>query len=380
MTIAQTNPHSEYLALQKDIDSALLRVAGRGSYILGTEVKAFEKEFADYIGTDHCTGVASGTDAIELALRTLNIGGGDIVITTSMTAVATVAAIMRTGASPLLVDIEDGSFNIDPELLESTIAAVNSGRYKNLGTKVSAIVAVHLYGHPADIKTIYRIAKNNGCYLVEDCAQAHGAEFENRAVGCWGDIAAFSFYPTKNLGALGDGGALLTSNPKYCQRATSLRQYGWHQRHISSEVGINSRLDEIQAAVLRVKLLKLDEFNANRRGIAAKYNQLLENPAIQKPEEGSGCQHVYHQYVVRSLNRDGLASYLSEQGIQTAVHYPQAVHMQPAYSDLPVGESGLSRTEKITGEILSLPMWACLQHEHVEQVAAAVNNWTDRKP
>lgn len=376
-TIPQTNPHSEYLALQDDIDHALLTVAHKGHYVLGPQVENFEKEFASYTGAKHCVGVASGTDAIELALRTLDIGRGDIVITASMTAVATVAAIVRTGATPLFVDIGADSFNMDTELLENTIKAVHSGKYGSLGKKVSAIVAVHLYGHPADINNISQIAKANGCYLIEDCAQAHGATYGETSVGSWGDLAAFSFYPTKNLAAMGDAGAITTSKTEYFQRAITLRQYGWQQRHISSEPGINSRLDEIQAAVLRVKLGKLDEFVGKRRNIAKLYSQLIDNPDIQKPAEGNGYRHAYHQYVVRSNNRDGLANYLSNRDIQTAIHYPLPVHRQPAYQDCPVGAGGLAKTEQLSKEILSLPMWAYLQSKQVEQVASVINQWSE---
>jgi len=351
--IVQTNPHSEYLALQEKIDHALLSVARQGQYILGPEVEAFETEFANYIGVPHSVGVANGTDAIELALRTLNIGRGDIVITTSMTAVATAAAIARTGATPLFVDVETHGFNMDPGILESTINAVHSGKYSTLGNKVSAIIAVHLYGHPVDIGSISQIATS------------------------WGDMAAFSFYPTKNLGALGDGGAITTSKTEYFQRAAMLRQYGWLQRQISSEQGINSRLDEIQAAVLRIKLANLDDFVSRRRNIAKLYNQLIDHPAIQKPIEASGYQHAYHQYVIRCHNRDDLVNHLFANGIQTAIHYPMPVHSQPAYKNLPIGPEGLQRTELLTREILSLPMWVYLQPEQVERVALAINQWVD---
>ena len=375
--IVQTNPHSEYLALQEKIDHALLSVARQGQYILGPEVEAFETEFANYIGVPHSVGVASGTDAIELALRTLNIGRGDIVITTSMTAVATAAAIARTGATPLFVDVETHGFNMDPGILESTINAVHSGKYSTLGNKVSAIIAVHLYGHPVDIGSISQIATANDCYLIEDCAQAHGASCKGTSVGSWGDMAAFSFYPTKNLGALGDGGAITTSKTEYFQRAAMLRQYGWLQRQISSEQGINSRLDEIQAAVLRIKLANLDDFVSRRRNTAKLYNQLIDHPAIQKPIEASGYQHAYHQYVIRCHNRDDLVNHLFANGIQTAIHYPMPVHSQPAYKNLPISPEGLQRTELLTREILSLPMWVYLQPEQVERVALAINQWVD---
>lgn len=347
--IPQSNPKASYLAQREAIDAAVARTLDSGWYVLGPEVAAFEAEFAAWLGLPHAIGVASGTDALELALRACGIGAGAVVFTVSHTAVATVAAITRTGASPVLVDIDPVTFTLAPAALE---AAVQVHR----GTGPAAVVPVHLYGHPANMPAIVSIAACYDLQVVEDCAQAHGARLGGRAVGTWGHAAAFSFYPTKNLGALGDGGAIATADAGLAQRVRELRQYGWRERYISAEPGINSRLDEIQAAVLRVKLVALDANNCRRRQIAATYQSALAKTPLILPTAADAVEHVYHQFVVRSTARDALQAALRAAGIGTLVHYPAPVHDQPAYAGI-VTHGALHESERASREVLSLPMY-----------------------
>lgn len=350
-----------YRRLQPEIDAALGRVAAGGRYILGEEVTAFESEFAAYLGVDHAVGVASGTDAVMLALRACGVGPGDEVITVSHTAVATVAAIELCGATPRLVDIHAATFAMDPAAL---VAAITS--------RTKAVVVVHLYGGPADMDAIIPIARAHGLAIIEDCAQAHGARYRGRMVGTLGDAAAFSFYPTKNLAALGDGGAVVTNRPEIADRLRQLRQYGWRERYISETAGYNSRLDELQAAVLRVRLRHLEEENQARRRLAAAYDQSLAGLPMVTPYVRAEDHHVFHLYVIRTSRRDALQAYLSRQGIGTAIHYPVPVHRQPAYTRLGYGPGSLPATEAAAREILSLPLYPDLPAEAVTAVAAAI--------
>ena len=359
-------PIAEYQAHAAELDAALRRVAASGMLILGPEVAAFEREFAGYLGAAHAVGVASGTDAIELALRALEIGPGDTVATVSHTAVATVAAIRRTGAEALLVDIEPATFTMDPRSLAAAIEGAG-------GRRLRAVIPVHLYGHPADMASILDLARRHGLRVVEDCAQAHGARIGGRRVGTWGDLAAFSFYPTKNLAALGDGGAVVTGDPRLAARVRELRQYGWVERYVSEREGINSRLDELQAALLRVKLVHLDRDNARRRALAARYDAGLAGADVETPLVRAGCEPVYHQYVVRSARRDALLAHLRARGLPAAVHYPMAVHQQPAYRGrLPVVAGGLPATERAVAEVLSLPLHAYLPDAAIDTVIGAL--------
>lgn len=366
LLIPQSNPLANYLAHQDEIDEAIHRTLGSGRYILGHEVTSFETEFAAYVGVSDAVGVGSGTAALYLALRACNVGAGDTVLTVSHTAVATVAAIELTGATPLFVDIDPATFTLDVDLLENAI--VKHGR------PIKAIVPVHLYGHPARMTEIMEIATRYGMRVVEDCAQAHGARWAGRRVGTFGDIAAFSFYPTKNLGALGDGGAVLTNDRKLAESVRSLRQYGWQERFVSEVPGINSRLDELQAAILRVKLRHLDEENEKRRRIAELYRANLANyNGLTLP--AAEANHVYHQYVVRSAARDSLRTYLAEKGIATLVHYPVPVHQQPAYAGRIPAVTSLGETEAAAREILSLPMFPELSENQVNTVTAQIHEW-----
>jgi dTDP-4-amino-4,6-dideoxygalactose transaminase len=302
------NPRAGYLAHKAEIDAAIQRVLLGGWYVLGEEVAAFEKEFARFIGVGNVVGVGSGTEALHLALRACGIGPGDVVATVSFTAVATVAAIELAGATPLLVEIDPSTFILHPGHLEDTVRNYQPGRLK-------AVLPVHLYGHPADMPAIFEIAKHNDLKVIEDCAQSHGATIKERKTGTWGDLAAFSFYPTKNLGALGDGGAVATDDPLLAAKLGLLREYGWRQRYVSELPGMNSRLDELQAAILRVKLRYLDEENQRRRQIASIYDALLSDTPLILPKIRPGVNHVYHQYVVRCQYRDALKTFLMEHGV-----------------------------------------------------------------
>lgn len=365
-TIPQTDPKANYLAHKTEIVQAIQRVLDSGWYILGQETKAFEQEFADYIGVSHALGVGNGTDALEIALRACGIGAGDAVFTVSHTAVATVAAIELTGAMPVLVDIDPVTFTLDPGCLEDALQ-----RYTAAGTP-KAVVPVHLYGHPADMPALLEIAQRYGLYVIEDCAQAHGARIDGRHVGSWGDLAAFSFYPTKNLGALGDGGMIVTNQMSLAEKVNLLRQYGWRQRYISDIPGTNSRLDELQAAVLRVKLRHLDTENTQRRNIAGIYDQVLAKSSLVLPTPSPESEHVYHQYVVRSSQRDKLQTLLRECGIGTLIHYPQPVHRQPAYVHLARHSDKLWNSEQAATEVLSLPMYPELTREQATRIANAI--------
>jgi len=370
--IPQANPKASYLALKDEIDKVVHNVLDSGWYILGKQVKAFEKEFAAYIGVDFCVGVGSGTDALEIALRVADIGPGDLVFTVSQTAVATVAAIERSGAAPVLVDIDQTTFTMDPNHLERAFNSVNNGQSPFKG-RPKAIIPVHLYGHPVDMASITSIARKHNLTVIEDCAQAHGAAISGQKVGSFGEMGAFSFYPTKNLGAIGDGGAVVTNNQELQEKLLALRQYGWEERYISSFSGISSRLDELQAAILRVKLKYLDRDNERRRQIAESYTETLSNSDKLAPRAKRNVTHVYHQYVVRTKHRNSLLESLKKRAIGSAIHYPQPVHLQPAYKDNSfTGKGGLPVTEKICKEILSLPMYPQLSDAHVQRVANAL--------
>ena len=359
--IPQSNPKANYLAHQGEIDAAVARVLDSGWYILGREVQAFEQEFAAYLGVEHAIGVASGTDALVLALRGGGVSPGDGVLTVSHSAVANVAAIELAGALPILVDIDPVSYTIDCEKLACAVC-------KDWGVPLKAIIAVHLYGHPADMPRIMQIAGEHGLLVIEDCAQAHGATLGAVKTGGWGHIAAFSFYPTKNLSALGDGGAVTTNDSAFAARLRSLREYGWRERYVSHEPGLNSRLDELQAAILRVKLQHLDRENTRRRQIAADYQRLLAQTGLILPICAADAIHVYHQYVVRSSGRDQLRACLREHGVDTLIHYPLPVHLQPAYRNR-IRHGGLDQTEAVSEHILSLPMFPELSSEQVARVA-----------
>ena len=376
-----TNPLAFYLAHKGEIDAAIAKVLNGGWYILGKETEAFDQEFAQYLAVRESVGVASGTDALHLALRAIGIGPGDSVITVSHTAVATVAAIELAGASPILVDVDPVTFTMDPDRLENTIKTHYSGGKTVAGGRLKGVIPVHLYGHPADMPAIMEIARRYEMCVIEDCAQSHGASVGALKTGGWGDLAAFSFYPTKNLGALGDGGALATNDQELAERIRLLREYGWRERYISDFPGMNSRLDELQAAILRVKLHYLDRENDRRRELARVYDSLLSATTLTRPEVKADAQHVYHQYVVRSQRREALRTFLKDNFVGTLIHYPSPVHLQPAYRErILIGAGGLDHTERLCREILSLPMHPQMSDEQAQRVGELILQWDRQTP
>ena len=366
--VPQANPGAGYRALQSEIDAAVARVLQSGWYILGQEVNAFEAEFAAWLGATTAVGCGNGTDALALALRALGIGPGMSVVTVSHTAVATVAAIEMVGATPVLIDIEPDYYTMDPGELAEVLDRPPTGT-----PPIRAVIPVHLYGQPAALEPIIAACRSHGVAMVEDCAQAHGARISGRKVGTFGEIATFSFYPTKNLGALGDGGMLATQDAKLGTDIAALRQYGWRTHYISDAVGVNSRLDELQAAILRVKLRYLDAQNTRRQSIAAAYDAALSGTSLSAPARRDGVDHVYHLYVLRTPKRTAMQSRLREAGIGTGVHYPSPVHLQPAYEGrVALGPSGCRITEIQAKQVLSLPMYPELTDAQVEQVCEAL--------
>lgn len=364
MEIPFVDLKTEYRQIQAEIDAAVRGVLGSGWYVLGPAGEQFEQEFATYCSAPFALGVASGTDAVLLALRAAGIGPGDEVITASYTAVATVVAIELAGATPVLVDIEPATYTLDPFLIEPAITA-----------RTRAILPVHLYGHPADMDAILAVARRHDLIVVEDCAQAHGARYKGRMVGSLADAAAFSFYPTKNLGAVGDGGAIVTRSREFAGRVKALRQYGWEQRYVSETAGYNSRLDELQAAVLRVKLRYLESGNAARREAARQYRELLSGLPLTLPQARSGADHVYHLFAVQTDQRDDLRAYLTNLGIGTAVQYPVPVHRQPAYHRLGYASGSLPISERLAERVLSLPLYPGIPDQHLFAIANAISSF-----
>jgi dTDP-4-amino-4,6-dideoxygalactose transaminase len=367
--IPQTDPRVGYLAQRSAIDAAIARVLDGGVYILGKEVEVFEAAFADFVGAAHAIGVASGTDAIEIALRACGIGSGDLVFSVSHTAVATIAAIERAGATPVLVDVEPGTYTMAPRELLRVLQSPPPGR-------PAAVLPVHIYGQPAELSALTEIARISGLRLIEDCAQSHGARYRGRAVGSFGDVACFSFYPTKNLGALGDGGMVVTNDPVLAVALREIREYGWRERYVSAHAGINSRLDPIQAAILGVKLRSLEADNARRRVVADRYDRGLTGLPLALPARRPHATHVFHQYVIRLAERDALRRSLQAAGIGSGIHYPVPVHQQVAYSRrLACGPSGLGVTERAAPQILSLPIYPQISDEAVDRVVAEIRSF-----
>jgi dTDP-4-amino-4,6-dideoxygalactose transaminase len=367
--IPQNDPKAAYLAQRAAIDAAIAGVLDSGWYILGKATAAFEAEFAAAVGVRHGIGTGTGTDALVLALRALGIGAGKTVATVSHTAVATVAAIEMAGAQAVLIDIDPATYTMDVAELARVLA-----RPPRASERIDAILPVHLYGQPADLAALATLARDYDVPLIEDCAQSHGARFDGAPAGSVGRIACFSFYPTKNLGALGDGGMVTTSDDSLAAGLRAIREYGWRERrYVSEQTGINSRLDELQAAILRVKLTALAADNARRRAIAARYDSGLSGLPLTLPARDPRAEHVFHQYVVRSPRRDALRAALQQAGIGTNIHYPMPVHLQPAYRGrIAVGPSGMAHTERAAGEIFSLPMYPQLSDAQVDRVVAAL--------
>ncbi|HTS91738.1 MAG TPA: DegT/DnrJ/EryC1/StrS family aminotransferase [Stellaceae bacterium] len=364
--IPQADPRAGFLALRSRIDIAMIHVIEGGHYVLGREVLGFEQEFSAFVGAGHGIGVANGTDALLLALKAIEVGPQDYVATVSHTAVATVAAIELAGAKPLLIDIDPATMTLDPQALAAAVARPPG--------RIAAVIPVHLYGQPADLGALGPLAARAGAALIEDAAQAHGALWGTRMVGSVGRLGTFSFYPTKNLPALGDGGMVVTGEETLAERVRALRQYGWRQRYVSELTGINSRLDELQAAILRVRLTMLEAENQRRRDIAAAYDSGLAGLPVALPARRPNCTHVFHQYVLRSRKREALQRALTTRGIGTNIHYPVPVHLQPAYKGrLAIGPSGLAETERAAEEVLSLPMFPQLAEDQIGRVIAGVH-------
>ena len=355
---------AQYAALKDELDQAALGVLASGWFIQGAEHAAFEREFAAYCEAEHAVGVANGTDAIRIGLAALGVGPGDEVVTVANVGMPPVVAVKEAGAVPVFVDVDPATRNLDPSKLAAALTP-----------KTRAVLAVHLFGHPVDVDAILDVIRPRGIKLLEDCAQAHGARYKARRVGSLGDAAAFSFYPTKNLGAYGDGGCLTTNDADVADRARLLRGYGWRQRYLSESHGVNSRLDELQAAILRVKLRHLDAANEERRRRAALYDEALKGVAV--PATMPWAEPVYHLYVVETDGRDELKAALAAAGVGSDVHYPLPSHLQPACADLGLSKGALPVTERLADRVLSLPMYPELPLEHVERVAAIVSRLAD---
>ncbi len=368
------DPRAGYIQNKKSINSKILRTLSSGQYILGENVKAFESDFSNYIGTRHAVSVNSGTDALELCLRALEIGKGDYVLTTAHTALATISAIITVGATPLIVDIDSATFNID---ITRAVSSINR--------RVRAIIAVHIYGKPCEMDELLNISKNFKVPIIEDCAQACGASFKDRKIGSYGLMSAFSFYPTKNLGALGDGGAILTSNKKLADSLYKLRQYGWDNSRKSRKFGRNSRLDDIQAAILIDNLKRLDKDNSRRREIAEFYNREFQSlqDYFSTPSSTGNFTHVYHLYVLNLLStsdRDKLINFLKSKNIGTGIHYPTPCHLQPGYKDLVrLAKGGLPVTERIAKNIISIPMHPWLKDREIKKVSSSIKEYFSNK-
>jgi len=359
---------AQYQSIKPEIDAAIARVLDSCQFVLGSEVAEFEKEFAGYCGTAECVALNSGTSALHLALLAAGVGPGDEVITVPFTFVASVAAVIYAGARPVLIDIDPRSFTLDPGAIEAAVTP-----------RTKAILPVHLYGQPADMDPIMEIARQRGLVVIEDAAQAHGAKYKGRPVGSIGDMACFSFYPGKNLGAYGEGGAVTTSNREYAHTIRMLRDWGQDRKYHHLLQGFNYRMEGFQGAILRVKLRHLEKWTEARRRIVSKYNNLLADSGVETPKEMPWARHVYHVYTLRTDDRDGLKTALDAEGIQTGIHYPVPVHLQPAYADLGYRRGTFPRAETAAEHVLSLPLYPELSSEGVAAVASAVKKAVGNK-
>lgn len=359
---------AQYQSIKPEIDAAISRVLESSQFVLGEEVAGFEREFAKYCGASDCVAVNSGTSALHLALLAAGVGPGDEVITVPFTFVASVAAVLYAGARPVLVDIDPGSFNMDPATIEAAITP-----------RTKALLPVDLYGQTADMDPIMEIAQRHGLVVIEDAAQAHGAKYKGRSAGSIGHIGCFSFYPAKNLGAYGEGGAVMTNNAEYANKVRMLRDWGADRKYHHLLRGYNYRMEGFQGAILRVKLRHLEPWTETRRAFAKKYNQLLADCGLTLPVEIPGSRHVYHLYTVRAADRDSLQASLLAEGIQTAVHYATPVHLQPAYADLGYGQGSFPQSEASATQVLSLPVNPELSEQAILDVATAVNRAMARR-
>lgn len=366
---------SQYQRVENEVLSATKRVYEKGRYILGEEVTAFEKEFSRYCGVRYGVGVGSGTDALHLSLKAAGIGEGDEVVTTANSFIASALAISFTGAKPLFVDIDHQTYTMDPNALELFL---NRRMAQSGWQRVKAVLPVHLYGHPAEMSAIVEIADRYGLCVIEDACQAHGAKYGGKKVGSFGSLGCFSFYPTKNLGAYGDGGMVVTNHRGLYEKLRLLRCYGEKRKYHHTLKGGNSRLDELQAAILRVKLNHLDQWNEERRKKAALYSEKLSILDVVCPFEKKAARHVYHLYVIRARKRDSLQAYLKRRGIETMIHYPVPIHQQWAYRELDHKKGEISLTERYSRSILSLPFFPEIRESEIEEVAAGIEDFMER--
>ena len=351
-------------SVRKDLDDVIARTLDKGSFCLGPDVAQFEKDFAKYCGAEHCVGFNSGTSALHVAMILLGVGRGDEVVTTPFTFVATSWAISYVGAKPVYVDIDDATFNLSPKLVEKAITP-----------RTKAVVPVHLYGQPFDLDPILAICRKHKLPLVEDAAQAHGAKYKGRTIGTFGEISCFSFYPGKNLGACGEGGALVTNNAAFAARARALREHGSTVRYYHDEVGFNYRMEGFQGATLGVKLKHLPKWTAERQRVAHRYHELLADTPLQLPREADYAESVWHLYVVRHPRRDDLRKYLEANGVGCALHYPVPLHLQKCYADLGHKAGDFPVAEKAARECLSLPIYPELTDAQIQRVAEVVKNF-----
>jgi dTDP-4-amino-4,6-dideoxygalactose transaminase len=352
---------AQYRSIKPEIDAAIARVLDSCQFVLGPEVAGFEQDFAAHSGTSECIALNSGTSALHLALLAAGVGPGDEVITVPFTFVASVAAVVYAGAKPVLVDIDPRSFTMDPAAIEAAITP-----------RTKAILPVHLYGQPADMDPIVEAARRHNLVVIEDAAQAHGAKYKGRAVGSIGDMACFSFYPGKNLGAYGEGGAVTTSNAEYARTVRMLRDWGQDRKYHHLLRGFNYRMEGFQGAILRVKLRHLDSWTEARRAIVSKYNESLADSGLELPTQMPWARHVYHVYTVRTKEREVVQAVLEKEGIQTGIHYPIPVHLQPAYADLGYARGAFPHSEKAADEVLSLPLFPEMTDDHIQSVSQAL--------
>jgi dTDP-4-amino-4,6-dideoxygalactose transaminase len=368
MTIPYVNLEAELCSIREEIQAAIDRVLNHTAFILGPEVSLFEEDFAAYCGARYAVGVDSGVSALELGMRALGIGPGDEVITPAHSFIASSSAISFTGARPVLVDVDPVTYNIDPYEVRRSITP-----------RTRAVMPVHLYGQPADMDAILEVAEAYGLWVIEDACQAHGARYKGRRVGSLGHIAAFSFYPAKNLGAYGDAGAVVTNDAKVADTVRMMRNYGQSEKYQHGFLGCNHRLDTLQAAVLLVKLRYLDHWNARRAELAQLYTRLLANSEVTTPKVAPGCDHVYHLYVIQSEDRDGLQAFLRKRGIDTGIHYPIPIHLQRAYTSLGYRPGAFPVTESSATRLLSLPMFPELKETELQYVVDSTKSFIPQK-
>ena len=365
MNIPMVDLKVKYRKHKEEFDNAVIGVMESGMFIMGPEVSAFEREIEAYYGMKHAVGVASGTDALLIAALSLGIGKGDEVIVPAFTFIATSVIVIRAGATPVFADINPDTFTLDPEDIR-----------KKITPKTKAIIPVHLYGHPADMDSIMKIAKEHNLFVIEDCAQAQGATFAGKQVGSFGDMGCFSFFPTKNLGGYGDGGLILTNNDEAFEKIKALKNHGSFERYYHCLHGFNSRLDSMQAAILRIKLRHLDEWNDQRRAVAKRYRDGLKDTVYTAPFEAENVKHVYHQYTIKvPAKRNELKEFLAKKGISSMIYYPVSNHLQEVYKDLGWKKGDLPISEDLQDKVLSLPIYPDLSNENVDLILEALKEF-----